>query len=723
MTQPGEIYSFGPFRLDVATRTLSRGDELIALTAKAFDTLTVLLRYHDRVVDKEELVKLVWPDSFVSDDSLTHSVSVLRRALGDDSAQPLYIATVPRRGYRFAAPVIVEAATHAPEAATHVDHGEATTASDALGHQTAIAPTVQTSRHWWIAAAILIPLAAGIAWTARGMQTAPAVLSPSESIRFVQDAPPGHLIASGAVVSPDGRHVAFIARERNTGRVQLWLRSLDAPQARALPGTEGAFRPFWAPNSQALGFFADGRLKRVGLENQPPQSLAEVGYRPSGGAWSSSGVILFSERQSRLFTVAATGGEKQAITSLEPEQEVAHQAPSFLPDGRHFLYFALGATPEASGTYLGSLDSPEHTRVLDASSSAVSYAEPGYLLFVRDGNVMVQPFDPDQRRLTGVAQPIASTRTRTAADIRVGVISASAHGILTFGGDSAMARLTWFTRDGTNIGMINAPTPLHNPTISPDGRYVAADASGASTSIWLVDLERGTPTRVGDGVLPLWGPRGADIVFTARSVGSADLVHRSILGSATDEALLLRTPQMKIGGNWTRDSRYIVYTESATTTKLDLWALPLADRKPFPVLQSPFNEMHGQVSPDGRWIAYASDESGTWEVYIQSFPDAGAKRTISASGGAEPQWRQDGRELYYLTPDGTLMVVPVRTSDTGFDAGRPAPLFRARVPSDIITYRNHYAPSADGQRFLIDSADDHEPINVVINWTALLTAR
>jgi DNA-binding winged helix-turn-helix (wHTH) protein/Tol biopolymer transport system component len=722
MTQPGEIYSFGPFRLDVANRTLARGVDVVAITAKAFDTLTVLLQHHDRVVEKEELVKLVWPDTFVSDDSLTHSVSVLRRALGDDSAQPVYIATIPRRGYRFTAPVRVETPMRATEAVPHMDHNEPTAVPESAAHFPVAERATPAARRGWMAA-WLIPIAAGVALIARATQTAPSTPVPTGVIRFVQEAPNGQVIASGAVISPDGRHVAFVARDRNTGRMQLWLRSLDDAQARALPGTDGAFRPFWAPTSQALAYFADGRLKRVGLDNQPPQSLAEVGYRPSGGSWSSSGVILFSERQSRLYTVSASGGEKSAITSLEPEHEIAHQAPFFLPDGRHFLYFALGATPETSGTYLGSLDAPERTRLLDASCSVVSYADSGYLLYVRDGNLMVHPFDPERRRFTGVAQPIASTRTRTAADIRVGVISASANGILTFGGDSAMARLTWFTRDGTNVGMIQAPVPLHNPTISPDGRYVAADASGSNTSIWLVDLERGTPTRVGDGVLPLWGPRGADIVFTARSVGGADLVHRSIMGSKVDEALLLRTPEMKIGGNWTRDSRYIVYTASNPTTKLDLWALPLADRKPFPVLQSPFNEMHGQVSPDGRWIAYASDESGTWEVYVQAFPDAGAKRTISSSGGAEPQWKRDGRELYYLAPDGTLMAVPVRTSERVLDAGRPLPLFQVRIPSDIITFRNHYAPSADGQRFLIDSADDHEPINIVVNWTALLTSR
>ena len=421
--------------------------------------------------------------------------------------------------------------------------------------------------------------------------------------------------------------------------------------------------------------------------------------------------------------MSETGGKKTPITTFEEGGEVAHQAPFFLPDGRHFLYFAVNTAPEASGTYVGSLDSPERIRLLDASCSAASFAEPGYLLYVRDGSIVAHRFDPERRRLDGAPQPIASTRTATMNEVRVGATSASVNGILTFGGDTTTARLTWFSRDGRNVGTIQSPTPLHNPTISPDERYVAADGTGTNMAIWLVELARGTPTRVGTGVLPVWGPGGSDIVFTSRVGSSSDLVSRSIMGGSPEEALLLRTPEMKIGGNWTQDSRYIVYTSSDPQTKLDLWALTTADRTPVPFLRTPFNEMQGHVSPDGRWIAYASDESGTWEVYVQTFPVQGAKRVVSVDGGAEPQWRRDGRELYYLTSDGTLMAVPVRTTGEAFEAGRPTPLFQARIPADITTFRNHYAPSSDGQRFLVDAADDYEPINIVVNWTAMLPSR
>ena len=712
MTQAADIYTFGPFRLDGAARTLTRDGEPVVLTAKAFDTLLVLLRHRERVVDKDELVKLVWPDTFVSDDSLTHSISVIRRALGDDSAQPVYIATIPRRGYRFSTPVGVEPAS--------LDAEEAFVPAAPVAPAAETVQPVSRTTRWGIA--LGLPAAALLALAYWFNPSAPARgLSPDTTVRFVQEAPAGHLVASGAVVSPDGRHLAFVARQRDTGRTELWVRALDTSQARVLQGTEGAFRPFWSPGSDALGFFADGRLKRVGLQEQRPQTLADVGYRPSGGTWSTAGVILFSDRQSRLFKVPESGGEKSPVSTLVQGKEIAHQAPFFLPDGKQFLFFSLGTSDEVSGTYLGSLDSTATAKLLDASCSAVTYAEPGFLLYIRDGNVMAQRFDAARQRVEGAPQSIASTRTETAVELRVGAVSASRNGILTFGGDFSRPQLTWYSRDGRSQGRIQSQSPLHNPTISPDDRYVAADGTGSNMAIWLVDVERGTPTRLGEGVLPVWGPRGSDIVFTSRRGSTSDLVQRSI-ASPSDESLLLRTPEMKIGGNWTHDNRFIVFTRSDPATRLDLWKLSMSDREAVPFLKTPFNEMHAQVSPDGRWIAYASDESGTWAVYVQSFPDGGAKRTISIDGGAEPYWRRDGRELFYLAPDGTLMAVPVKGDDT-FTAGRPVPLFQARIPADIITFRNHYAPASDGQRFLVDAADDHEPINVVVNWTALLPSR
>lgn len=510
--------------------------------------------------------------------------------------------------------------------------------------------------------------------------------------------------------------MAFVARDHRTGTPQLWVRRLDSTELRSLPGTEHAFRPFWSPDSRSLAFFASGKLRRIGLNDEGPQTLAHVGYLPSGGTWSNADVIVYADRQSPLYAVAATGGTPHAITSLDkPHGEVAHQAPFFLPDGRHFLFLVASTSATVHGTYVGSLDTPDRIRLLDDSASAAIYAPPGYVLFVRDGAIMAQRIDLPRLRMTGATTIVTTTRSVPGAERGVATMSASLNNLLTFGGDTPDARLVWFRRDGTRLDEVNAPAALHNPTLSPDQRFVAA-ADGSS--LWLVDLERKAPTRFATGNIPIWGPDGTRLAFTMQLGDSAELATRSITGPATGDGTLFRNTEMKIAGSWTR-SGDLVYTASNPETRLDLWVLPTAGAsKPYPYLRTASNEMHPQVSPDGRYIAYASDESGEWQVYVQTFPVPGGKRTISIKGGAEPMWRRDGRELYFLAPDGTIMSVEVRPDGESIDVGAPRPLFQTSIAGDIITYRNHYAVTADGQRFLVDSAGTREPITVVVNWNA-----
>jgi len=722
-----ERYSFGPFELDVSTRVLARGGEKVALTSKAFDTLLALVRHRDRIVPKDELIQLVWPDAFVSEDSLTHSVSVLRRTLGDSSSQPQFIATVPRRGYRFIAPVeVLPPADPLPEAAAaEIAQQEAAPslpqpAPIHLPVHAASAPI--RPRRSWAAMGLVVAVAAAVVLMVGTARTVPRGVVPTGSIRFVLEPPKDYALSSGAALSPDGRYLTFVAREHGTGRPQLWVRSLESLDMRVLKGTEGAFRPFWSPDGGAIAFFSGGKLKRIPVVGGTPQTLASVGYRPSGGTWSNSGVIVFSDRRSQLFSVPATGGEAHAVTTLDAEnQEVAHQAASFLPDGRHFLYFAASTNEGRDATYVGSLDSTERVKVLDATASSAIYAPPGYLLFVRDGVLMAQRFDTSRMRLTGAPMTVAPN-PEAAPDTRVSVISTSTTGLLTFGGDTPSARLVWFSRDGTQLNTVDAPTALHNPTISPDRRYIAADASGGGpqSGIWLIDIARNAPTRFSDGIFPVWGPdQGSQISFTyPHGSGHADIVVRSLAGSGDSNPVLAGGPDMKIGGNWTTD-RQLVFTTSNPKTRLDLWTLPHGGSAGVPYLETPFNETQGQVSPDGHWIAYTSDESGSWEVYLQTFPMPGNKRTISIGGGAQPQWRRDGRELYYISPDGALMAVNI-TLGASPAVERPKVLFHPPILADMVTFRNQYAVDADGQRFLFDSAGEREPINVVVNWNALI---
>jgi DNA-binding winged helix-turn-helix (wHTH) protein/Tol biopolymer transport system component len=715
MAESSEIYVFGPFRLDVPTRTLQRDGQPLTLTGKVFDTLLALVRHRERVVGKEELIRLVWPDAFVTDDSLTQSISTLRRVMGDDSSQPQLIATIPRRGYRFIAPLTV-VDTPAGVGAAGVSPGEAPAEGTA---QTPRARSNGSRTPRWIRPIVwaAVPAAVVLLVIARTMD-APRADPTTRPVRFTQTAPSGTVLASGGALSPDGRHLAFVARKIDSRKYELWVRVVETGDARAVPGTDGAFRPFWSPDSQSIGFFADGHLKRVGLGGAPPLTLASVGYRPSGGAWSPGGAIVFADRLSPLFAVAASGdGRVTTVTTLDPaRKELGHGSPQFLPDGRHFLFAVESSSPEFAGTYVGTLGSNERVRLLDASAVSVTYAPPAQLLYVRDSLLVAQPFDAARLRLAGTATTLGPAVRPAPA-----TLSAAGSDLLAFGGATTALRLTWFDRTGRQLRVVDTPVDLHNPVISSDQRRLVAENSGA---LWLVDLERGGQTRFATSAnLAVWSPDSRHIIFTARRVaGVTDLYMRSV-DRQDDERLLVRSKEMKLAGGWSRDGRYFVYVGSDPETRLDIWSLAAGDgQAPKPFLRTSSNEMHPQLSPDGRWIAYTSDETGTWEVYVQSFPTAGSKQAISVGGGAEPQWTKNGSELIYVTPDGTFNAVQMTAAGDTLRAGPPESLFHVPLAGDLTLYRNHYAVTADGSRILVDTADENtrEPINVVVNWPAMI---
>jgi Tol biopolymer transport system component len=351
------------------------------------------------------------------------------------------------------------------------------------------------------------------------------------------------------------------------------------------------------------------------------------------------------------------------------------------------------------------------------SESASTYASPGYLLTAKDGTITAQPFDPTRQRVSGSPSLVASNVVNNA------VMSATGGDLLAFGGASKTSKLVWLDRTGRILGAIDAPAHLHNPAFSPDLKQLMASSSDADQrGVWVVDLERGAPTRfVPYGTSPWISPDGQRIVFTSdRFGGVSDMFARSTAGR-NDEEVVLRTSENKIVNDWSPDGRYIVYVSTNPVTKKDMWLLPqFGDRKPVPYLQTPANEIQGQVSPDGRWMAYASDESGSWQVYVQTFPVPGRKRVVSVNGGGQPRWRHDGRELFYLAADHTLMAVEVSPGES-LEPGRPQALFRADVFGRLNTYRSHYTVTADGQRFLVDSTNGNQPsVTTLVNWTGLI---
>ena len=582
------------------------------------------------------------------------------------------------------------------------------------------APRVRTPKVAWTAAAVFFVLAATIGVihfreSPPEQQKLKVSILPPEKASF----------GSSLAISPDGRRLAFPATGPD-GRTQLWVRPLDSLVAQPLSGTEGASLPFWSPDSQSLGFFSGGKLKRIDLAGGPPQTLADAS-QPRGASWSRAGIIGFAPTAtSVLFQAPATGGEVKPLTSLDSaSQENNQRWPHFLPDGRHFLYLIRSRVRQNAGIFAGSLDSKTAKRILNADSS-IAYAD-GRLLFVREGSLMAQPFDAQRLETTGPAVPVAE---QVPYSVTSGApFSVSANGILGYrsgGGGESMLR--WFDRGGKPLGQAAPPAIYIDFDLSPDEKQVVVGRGsnqGDLPDIWLLDLTRNTPTRFTfDPALdwyPVWSRDGSRIAFSSQRGGSMDLYAKVASGAGADE-LLLKSPEPKIAADWSPDGRLLLYQALMPKTGMDFYLLPLAgERKPMPYLETPFNERQGRFSPDGRWVAYTSDESGPWQVYVQPFPASGAKWQISATGGADPRWRGDGKELFYLAPDRKLMAVDVKAGGAPsgtFQAGVPQPLFDTRFPGAPELGRN-YAPAANGQRFLLSILAEESappPITVVVNW-------
>jgi eukaryotic-like serine/threonine-protein kinase len=709
-TSPEATYVFGPFRLDSRKRRLWKESEIVPLTPKGLDILLALVRQAGHLVEKDDLMKAVWPDTFVGEETLTQNISTLRKALGDTADQPDYIATVPRRGYQFISQVAKLAnsqplAADAPLIASPSPQTIAAHASD---------------RRSWFAVAFRVVVIGGLLLGVRYLPRAP---DPRPEELWPVIAPGGTLLASAGALSPDGQRVAFVTTDQRGVRL-LQVQAIGSLDARTLPGTEGARDPFWSPDSRSVAFFAGRKLKRTNLLSQDPQTVAEVDVYPRGGTWSGSGVIVFpGSFKGPLHRVDVIGGPVIPVTKLNVDDgERAHVWPCFLPDGRSFLYRVVGANPEHSGTYIGSLDSDEKSRVLDGSSSAAIYAPPGYLIFVRDGSLVAQRFDAERRVVDG---PLVSLAANVAAPDQTGglAFSAAQQGVVSFLTGGHDDQLEWFDRAGRSLGVLEGSTNFTNPALSPDGSEVLAMRlqlqSEVDVEIWLASTAGGTPARFHTGLprggMPLWSPDGASVVFTSTKA----LYHVPASGPSTAELLLSPKETPALVHDWSPDGRFLIYLPPVSGTGWDLWLLSLADRSTRPFLHTSFDELQPQVSPDGRWIAYTSNESGTWEVYVQPFPAGGSAQKVSLRGGAQPRWRRtDGRELFYLSLDHTLMSVDVRPGSPLRAAfSQPRPLFDLQVIHELTARRNHYAVSNDGRRFLVSSMRPVQPpITILRNW-------
>lgn len=586
---------------------------------------------------------------------------------------------------------------------------------------------------WIAAAAVFALIAAGVSFL-HFRETPPV----EHALRYTV-APPENGSVHSFAISPDGTLMVMAAAVN--GKRQLWLRPLDALQWQPMPSTDDARYPFWSPDSRNIAFFADGKLRRIAAAGGPSQPICDA-TDGRGGSWNRDDIIVFGPTggtATPIQRVPAAGGVSVAVT----KPGVRNLYPTFLPDGQRFLYATTGMTEEQNGIYLASLDSKDTRRILP-DASGFAFATPtssnrnGQILFLREDNLMAQPFDPSRLEISGDVFPVAE-RIFLSNGNNYAPVTVSSNSLLLYwsgasGGDGG-SQMVWYDRTGKSPEPVG-PSSSVAPAISPDGKTIAFSKAAVSRGganprdIWLRDLERGNERRlttdISNNIAPFWSKTGDRLVFRSNRGTPNDLYVRASSGSGQDE-LSLSTPNPKSPTQWSADGRFIVYSEGDPKTKSDISVLPMdqAGQKPTPFLHSVFNEWHGQLSPDSHWMAYTSDVSGAREVYVQPFPVPDNEIRISLAGGEQPRWRADGKELYYLAADGKMTAVPI-TLPAGakptLKAGAPVALFDAHSSAVNQVYFN-YDVTPDGKRFLVSTSGGTQattastpPLTVRLNW-------
>ena len=716
--EPSRTLRFGLFEVNLRAGELRRSGRKVRLQEQPFRVLGMLLERPGKVVMREELQKKLWPgDTFVDfDNGLNTAINKIRDALGDSAETPRYVETLPRRGYRFIAPVEVAAAEPAVRLASRAGAAGSTRQADG----------VEKRRPRRVLLGVLAGLIVGalisglVVWkfAFRAPKAQPA-------IRFSVSPPVNARVFGGAgmSLSPDGRKLAFISSPSPGQPAKLWVRPLDSLTSKPLQGTEGAHFPFWSPDSNYLGFYASGKLEKVSVSGGTPLTLCVA--NGAGAAWSKNGVIVFTDHM-RLYRVPATGGRPTLEAAPDLARgEAFYGAPQFLPDGRHFIFLILPAHREDSESIgMGSLDSKEIER-LPAVSSNAFYAPPGYLLYVKQTTLMARPLDVGGLRFTGQAVPIAQG---VASTMGFGHFTVSQTGTLAYGtgGSATLSQMVWVNRQGKKLETVGQPGVHTDPALSPDGTKIAVGVGPhIGGDLWVYDLKRGTVSRLtfnpaGDEY-PVWSADGKQIFFTSSRGGQRDIYQKSANGVGNTQPVYVSRQQLKDLDDLSRDGRYAIYDKGPGR---ELRVLPLfGAKKPSTFIKGTSMLKDARISPNGRYVAYMSAETGRREIYVQTFPRRHGKWQISTAGGSEAMWRGDGKELFYLSPGNGVMAVAVNTAAGQFQAGTPKLLFKAHlIPQGIL--RNTYVVSPDGQRFLLlepATGGNPSPITVVLNWPALLT--
>ena len=535
--------------------------------------------------------------------------------------------------------------------------------------------------------------------------------------------------ARDVAIAPNGRTIALIAYQESARKNLLWIYELGSHNVRALGDTESASYPFWSADGQSIAFFADGKLKKLDISGGPVQTICDA-PAGRGGTWNKDGVIVFApDANEGLYRVSPLGGEPRQITFKDKSRgEDGHRWPVFLPDGKHYLYLTANFTglKGVNAIFVGALDSNEKHFVVNANANA-AYAAPGYLLFYGDKTLLAQRFDPKSFALTGEPKTVLAD-IQYLPQVRRALFAVSDNGVLAAqsGSGVALSQPTWFDRKGNEVGTVGKPDVYGNVFLNAHGDLVAVDMTdmaSLNTDIWIYELQRDSSKRLtfdpSLDQLPIWSPDASRLVFASNRQLKWDVYMKNADGAQEEKNVFPQDGLKKAPSDWSRDGRYILYSQG-----MDLWFVALPELKSSLLVKAPSVIKNGQFSPDGKWVAYASNETGKWEIYVTSFPEARGKWQVSTGGGEQPRWRGDGKEIFYLSTNGRMMAAPVTTGGN-FDSGTPVALFQAAPRQPILVYDLFvYDVSRDGQRFLINTPvkqTEMQPLSLILNWHANLT--
>jgi Tol biopolymer transport system component len=596
------------------------------------------------------------------------------------------------------------------------------------GSQAGIAPGVVPPRRrgsllpWAVAAALAIAVAGLIvALVSQGS-------TPPPTVRASISPPPGTALIPydllGVALSPDGRRLAFAAIDADGGQ-HLWIRDLDTMTAAPIAETNGGRYPFWSPDGTHLGFFADGKLKKIDLRGGSPRDLADT---PSGrgGTWGPDDTILFTPKtRSSIYRVPAAGGTPEEVTQFNPEFETTHRWPHLLPDGEHFLYVSrtiVEGRGHIGRLLLGSLGSDESRVLLENSTNAV-YVEPGYIVFGRAGDLLARRFDIASLRFLDEAVPVTTSKLSFWEAKNFVVFTASHDGTVVYLPEAAgESELRWFDRSGRPLGSIGKPGHYIDPRLSHDGAHVAFVRGRPQTErqdVWVVDLEFNRETRLtlrsGEYAAPRWSRDGTEIAFNCRPKSVEDLCIKAV-GEGGDVGVLYESKDWSSGGSFTPDGTFL-FSEQSPETSFDIWSLPRDGGEPSLLLRTPFDEQAAEVSPDGRWFLFTSNETGRNEVYVREMKETSQQWQLSVEGGRQPRWRADGREAFFIAADGNIMAVPIQTGPP-FRASSPRALFAlSEKPDQLTPLFADITP--DGERILVNLPLEGRTsvgFHAVLNW-------